>query len=348
MEGGQPAQRRKSKAARVFGWMGEHVAGTVLGFMVTAALTAGVVWVTGKDKTEGQRIDQVREEIAESGLEIKDFQEVTLHAGATSYLMTIGEPSEFEPDEVRIYDAEGSSLVQRFSFDPEIDSANSNVVAAPETFEILANRDVDGDGQSELIASYSLASATVFLQLPVTIAWDAAQRQYQLQPLLIEDPQPAPGNDPAARERLEPFKSPFIVTTKDGERFEAWAAESVALLDTPLIYAQGEPLYLGGAYPSPSYEDERGLAERKMQIAYWGLAIEPAGFLPDTHRLCWNNDLRLLRAEVGAGENEEDVIARSWNSLAREDELARRGESTGPEALYVGFVFPDGSCVLGE
>lgn len=346
MEGGQPVEKPKSKAARMLSWMGEHVAGTVLGFLVTAALTAGVVWVTGKEKTEGQRIDQVRKEITDGGLEIRHFQKVSLHAGATSYLLTVGKPGEFEPDEIRIYDAEGESFEQRFSFDPEIRSQNSNVVVRPETFEVLTEHDVDGDGQPELIGSYSLESATAFLMMPVSIVWDSAQRQYQLQPLLSENPRPLPGEGSAAQEDLEPFESAFTVTPKEGEQFQTWAAESVAPLKQPLYYAREEPLYLGASFPSPAQDFGESLAGKKLQIAYWAIAIRPPEASPHAARLCWNNDLRLLEAEVESGEREAETIARSWAELARGDELARRGEGTG-DPIYVGFVL-DEDCILGE
>ena len=347
VEAGRPIEKPKSKRGRALGWMGEHVAGTVLGFVVTAALTAGVVWVTGKDKTEGQQIDQVRQEITKSGLDIRHFQEIALHAGATSYLLTVGRPGEFEPDEIRIYDAEGESLEQRFSFDPEIRSQNDDVVVSPETFEVLGESDVDGDGQPELIGSYTLVSATAFLRIPVSIVWDPSQRRYLLRPLIAEDPHLQTGEDRTAREDLEPFESPFVVTTEDGERFEAWAAESVALLEQPLFYARGNPLYLGGSYPFPSEQYGQSLVGKKLQVAYWGVGIEPPEASPDAARLCWNNDLRLAAAEVGSGESEEDAISRTWSDLVRGDELSRRGEVSGNDTISVGFVL-SGDCILGE
>ncbi len=326
--------------------MGEHVAGTVLGFAVTAALTAGVVWVSGKDKTEGQQIDQIRDEITSSGLEIRHFQQVSLHAGASSYLLTVGKPGEFEPDEIRIYDAEGESFEQRFTFDPEINSTDSRVIVSPDTFEVLTEHDIDGDGQPELIGSYSLESATAFLMMPISIAWNTGLRQYQLQPLLAEDPRPAPGESSGSRGDLEPFESALEVTTKEGDRFEAWAAEWVTPLELPLYFARGEPLYLGASFPSPGQEYSESLIGKKLQIAYWAIATEPSQASPHTTRLCWNNDLRLLRAELKSGERETDTIARGWTELVRGDELARRGEGAG-DPTYVGFVI-DESCVLGE
>jgi hypothetical protein len=343
---GKPVEKPKAKAARVLGWMGEHVAGTVLGFAVTAALTAGVVWVSGKDKTEGQQIDQIRNEITSGGLEIRHFQQVSLHAGASSYLLTVGKPGEFEPDEIRIYDAEGESFEQRFTFDPEIKSTDSEVIFSPDTFEVLTEHDIDGDGQSELIGSYSLESATAFLMMPLSITWDTGMRQYQLHPLLTEDPQPALGETPAAREDLEPFESALEVTTKEGDRFEAWAAEWVTPLELPLYFARGEPLYLGASFPFPGKAYSESLVGKKLQTAYWSIATEPSQTSPHTTRLCWNNDLRLLEAEVKSGARETDTIARAWTELVRDDELARRGEGVG-ESIYVGFVI-DKNCVLGE
>jgi len=346
VEAGKPIEKPKSKAARVLGWMGEHVAGTVLGFAITAALTAGVVWVSGKDKSEGQQIDQVREEITGSGLEIRHFQQVSLHAGARSYLLTVGMPGEFEPDEIRIYDAEGESFEQRFSFDPEIKSTDSDVIVSPDTFDVLTEHDIDGDGQSELIGSYSLESATAFLMMPISIAWDAGLRQYQLQPLLTEDPHPAPGDTPPAQEDLEPFESALEVTTNEGDHFEAWAAEWVTPLELPLYFARGEPLYLGASFPFPSQAYSESLVGKKLQIAYWSIATEPSQASPHTTRLCWNNDLRLLEAELKSGERETDTISRGWTELVRGDELGRRGEGAG-DPIYVGFVI-DENCIFGE
>jgi hypothetical protein len=346
MESGSPIQKPKSRGARVLGWMGEHVAGTVLGFAVTAALTAGVVWVTGKDKTEGQRIDQVREEIVDGGLEIRHFQEVSLHAGATSYLLTVGKPGQLEPDEIRIYDAEGSSLKRRLSFDPEIRSQDEDVVVQPDTFEVLSVHDVDADGQPELIGSYKLESAITFLEVPITIVWDPTQHQYLLRPLLVENPRPQPGEDAAAREDLEPYESAFTFTTAEGESFEAWATESVAPLETPLYFAREEPLYLGGSYPFPTQEFGQAVAGKKLQIAFWAIAIDPPEASPKATRLCLDDDVRLIEAEVGRGEREEDAISRTWDDLVRSDELARRGEADG-DATYIGFVI-DEDCVLGE
>jgi hypothetical protein len=326
--------------------MGEHVAGTVVGFVVTAALGAGLVWINGKDETEGQRIDQVREEITSSGLEIRHFQEVDLHAGATSYLLTVGRPDGLEPDEVRIYDAEGESFEEAFSFDPKIQPQDSDVLVNPETFEVLAERDVDGDGQAELIGSFTHESATAFLKMPVSIVWDPAQRRYLLRPLLTESPAPEPGRDSLAKEKLEPFESPFEVTDAHGERFEAWVVESVALLDESFYDARGEPLYMGGSFPDVTLGSGATAAEEKLQLAYWGVAIDAPDPSPQVERICAGDNIRIFDAEVGQGEDEEDTIERIWTELLREDKLSRRGEATG-ERTYVGFVVDD-RCVLGD
>jgi len=222
---------------------------------------------------------------------------------------------------------------------------DSKVTVNPETFEVLAERDIDGDGQSELIGSFTHESATAFLKMPVSIVWDSAQRRYVLRPLITESPKPDPGGDPLAKQKLGVFESPFKVTDAEGNHFRAWAVESVAILDKPLFDARGEPLYLGGSFPYLTLGAGMTAAEEKLQIAYWGVAIHAPDPSPEVARICVNDNIRLLEAEVGQGED-EDAIERTWSELVRGDKLAHRSEATN-DPTYIGFVI-DGRCVLGD
>ena len=344
---GAERQPGASKRRKLIGWVTDHVAGTLVGLLVTALATAGVAYVVGRDQSTGQKIDQIFASLEEEGLEVREKRKVQLHAGATSYLFAVGRKGRFEPDELRIYDDEGGSLKESFSFAPTIESRDPSVSAVPADFTVLRVADLREDGRPELLGSYDSISPLGKVRLPVSIVWHPAQGKYELAPLLPEPPRATGSSANLADTPLAPFESPYVVSSGDGA-FTAWAAESLTLLDRPLYFARGKPLYLGTAYPPADAEAPQALAGKRLDVAYWGVGTDVESGVPSVVRLCWTVDERLGELEVGTGEEPEDAIERGWNSLAAADERSRRGETSPSEVFNVGGVGPEGQCIFGE
>jgi hypothetical protein len=337
----------KKRRTKLLGWITDHVAGTLVGLLVTAAIAAGTAWFIGQDPTTGQQIDQVRSTLEKGGLEVRAFQKLSLHAGAMSYLFAIGEQDGFEPDEIRIYDQEGGSFHEGFSFVPAIKSQNSEVKTVPSDFNVLSVTDPDGDGQNELLGSYDITAPRGVVRLPVTIIWSPAESEYRLAPLLSEPPNPKVGGGTLTGEAITPFESPYVINVQT-ESLKAWAAESLVLLrKKPLGFSSGG-LFLGTGYPAPEQQDQLSTGQR-LQISYWGVSSPHHEESPSANRLCWNvSGKRFLPEEVRGNENLEAAIKRGWNHLIEADERSRRGEVSPDEALYIGGFGPNGECFLGE
>jgi hypothetical protein len=340
--------RDGSRRTKLLGWVADHVAATLVGLLVTAAVAGGVTWVVGKDRTTGQQIDQVRATLEKGGLEVRAFQQISLHAGATSYLFAVGKQDGSEPDEIRIYDQEGNSFHEKFSFAPAIKSQNSEVEAVPFEFNVLSVTDPDGDGQNELLGSYDIVAPRGPVRLPVTIVWNPAESDYRLTPLLLEPPKPKGGSGTLTREAITPFESPYVVNAQ-AESFKAWAAESLVLLrKKPFGFLPGG-LFLGTGYPAPEQQLELARTGKRLQIGYWGVSPTSHKESPSANRLCWNvSGERFLPEEVRSGEDLEAAIKRGWNYLIEADERSRRGEVNPSEVLYIGGLGPHGECFLGE
>ncbi len=87
---------------------------------------------------------------------------------------------------MRLYDAAGGDLKLALAFRPEVTEGEApGEQPMPASFNLAAVRDVDGDGQQEILASYDTNRAGIeFQRVPVVISRQAAEGRYVVTPLL--------------------------------------------------------------------------------------------------------------------------------------------------------------------
>ena len=167
----------------------QNVFRTALTALVGIGVAAGVVYLT-RDEPVGDQVDEVRAELRGQGKEV-EYRELQLGQSGPSHLFVVTTPSdrtgEVAPkaDEVRIYDERGGSLEQTLSYRPVMRFAGVNQRPVGAAFELLTVRDIDGDGQKELLASYETnAAGSEFQRLPVLVSRRSADADYDVSPLL--------------------------------------------------------------------------------------------------------------------------------------------------------------------
>jgi hypothetical protein len=176
----EPRKPFRVRAAR---WMGEHVAGAIVGTLVSLALGAGVAWLFTRADSVAERVDEVRAGLQADGFEV-EYRELELHQGDPSHLFVASKPAENVSDEVRIYDVVDGSLELELDYRPEVVFTDSSDEPVGTAFESRAVVDIDGDGQSEILGSYeaNLAGAE-YQRVPVLVARGSAGG-YEVTPLI--------------------------------------------------------------------------------------------------------------------------------------------------------------------
>jgi hypothetical protein len=169
--------------ARTGLWAGpDLVLAAALALTVTsaAALTL-LIGVKGfSPPSIGDQLDGIREAAAEAGDEVIRHRRLELHGFETgSHLVVVR--SLPEADELRIYDEDGGELERMLSFRP----------TAPQfrygNFELLAVRDLDHDGDRELVGDYLIQFPPLtFVRVPFAVTWDQVARNYVPSALLTE------------------------------------------------------------------------------------------------------------------------------------------------------------------
>jgi hypothetical protein len=222
---GDESESDISRRRGVLKWIGEHIAGSILGLLVTLAVTGGIAWFFAKG-SPGKQVDELVASFESEGYTV-ERREADLHAGAHSYVFVLARPASPDTDlaktavnQIRIYDDEDGSLEERFSFQP----GNAQLAGAgyPLTdFIISSEEDLDADGQAELVGAYR-APGPQGVMVPVAIAWDPAGG-YQINPLLT-DRTPAPVD---AQEFTNPF---HLEDPARGRELRGWAVRSYTIV----------------------------------------------------------------------------------------------------------------------
>jgi hypothetical protein len=188
-ESQEAPQAPRALPRRVGGFLFENVFRTALTALVGIGVAAGVVYLT-RDEPVGQQVDEVRAELRGQGMEV-EYRPLRLDQGGQSHLFVAESPPDRtgetpqKADEVRIYDEREGSLEQTLSYRPVIRFAGPNQRPVGAAFVLRTVRDIDGDGQKEMLGSYETnAAGSEFQRAPVLVSRESADADYEVSPLL--------------------------------------------------------------------------------------------------------------------------------------------------------------------
>jgi hypothetical protein len=164
----------------------------ISGSVCLAALAAtAVIWATSGFSTPAKpsvaaQVDDIRNGLRARGFTVA-YRKLPLHAGAPSHLFVAGRPkvdaNRRPSDEVFLYDDDHGTLRQVLDFRPKVTLPDAGNAAAGTQFALTSVRDLDGDGQKELLASWATQMEDVeFQRVPVLIARRGGR--YAVTPLL--------------------------------------------------------------------------------------------------------------------------------------------------------------------
>jgi hypothetical protein len=152
-----------------------------------AALAAtALIWATSGFSVPAQpsiaaQVDRVRADLTRGGGKVA-YRRLRLHQGPASHVFVT--EAAGRSDEVRIYDAVGGLLRRRLVFRPEIRFPESERVVHT-AFRILTVRDVDEDGQREILGDWSANLAGEEHQrAAVLLSRSSRTARYAVRPLL--------------------------------------------------------------------------------------------------------------------------------------------------------------------
>jgi hypothetical protein len=151
-----------------------------------ALAATGVIWATAGFSTPqqpslGTQVDRIRADLRAGGAKVV-YRRLRLHQSATSHLFVTSAPDR--SDEVRVYDAVDGALRRRLAFRPEVRFPESERTY-PTRFVIRAVRDLDGDGQREILAHWEANQAGEERQrAPVLLSRSSRTGRYTVRPLL--------------------------------------------------------------------------------------------------------------------------------------------------------------------
>jgi hypothetical protein len=176
---GAPALARTGPWARP-----DAVLAAALALTVASAATLTILIGAKSFSTPsiGDQLAGLREAAAEAGDEVLRHRRLELRGFETgSHLVVVR--SLPRADELRIYDEDDGELERMLSFRP----------TAPQfrygNFELLAVRDLDRDGDRELVGDYLIQFPPLtFVRVPIAVTWDEAARTYVPSALLTEPP----------------------------------------------------------------------------------------------------------------------------------------------------------------
>jgi len=148
-----------------------------------ALVVAGVVWAAAGFSTPAARsiaeqVDAIRADLRRAGAKVS-YRRLRLHQGPSSHVFVAAAPER--SDEVRIYDDVRGSLKRRLAFRPDVRFERPAATA----FRIRAVRDLDGDGQREILGAWEANLAGAELQqVPVLLRRSSSTARYAVVPLL--------------------------------------------------------------------------------------------------------------------------------------------------------------------
>ena len=201
------------RGVRALAWLGEHVAGAVVGTIVSLAIAAGIAWLaTGDDEgSVGEQVDDVRATLTEARL-VPRHRVLRLHEGGLSHLFIADTAAGNATREIRIYDEVDGSLEEGLSLRPRIREAPRAF-----TFRIVRIADLNGDGPKEIVGSYEHNPAGVeYVRMPLLIARDGSV--YRARPILAPDLL----SEADRRSIGDSFPQATIEGLRKGRPWEAW------------------------------------------------------------------------------------------------------------------------------
>jgi hypothetical protein len=147
----------------------------------TCAIWATSGFSTPQQPSLGTQVDRIRADLRAGGAKVV-YRRLRLHQGAASHVFVTSAPGR--SDEVRVYDAVDGTLRRRLAFRPEIRFPESERTS-PTRFVIRTVRDLDGDGQREILAHWEANLAgEEFQRAPVLLSRSSKSGRYAVRPLL--------------------------------------------------------------------------------------------------------------------------------------------------------------------
>ncbi len=185
-----PAEQEPgSPGRRVGAFLWNNVGKVALGALIVAGVGAGIAYFT-RDEPIGQQVDEVRADLRGQRKEV-EYRELRLGQSGPSHLFVAASApdrtGEVAPkaDEVRIYDEREGSLEETLAYRPVVRFVGSDQRPVGASFELLTVRDIDGDGQKEMLGSYETnAAGSEFQRAPVLISRRSADADYEVSALL--------------------------------------------------------------------------------------------------------------------------------------------------------------------
>jgi hypothetical protein len=312
---------------------------------VAALGVAGAVWLgagfsTPQQASIGAQVDDVRAQLRRDGFQVA-YRKLRLHQGGSSrlFVLTPGPARERRSgrasDELLLYDAVHGKLRRALAFRPQLGEPGASAGAAyPASFHIWSVRDIDGDGQQEVLASYETNMAGAeYQRVPIMLTRQVATGRYSITPVLA-----VRALGPAASSGLPTYTFGPV----GGARAESvWVGELA--LDAGRLFAPEHTILATSVVMAPG-NDPRRLA----------LTVEPGAAggrravgIP-THVRFWDLDLRGARPVarplclLGTGRTVVRVAARMLDSRA----FLGRALSDAMHAAQVGLgELIDGRCV---
>jgi hypothetical protein len=158
--------------------------GAVLALTATAAIWATSGFSTPQQPSLETQVDRIRAGLRDGGAKVV-YRRLRLRPSPpapTSHVFVVSRPGR--SDEVRIYDPVDGALRRRLAFRPEIRFPESERTF-PTRFVIRSVRDLDGDGQREILAHWEANQAgEEFQRAPVLLSRSSKSGRYAVRPLL--------------------------------------------------------------------------------------------------------------------------------------------------------------------
>jgi hypothetical protein len=296
-------------------------------------------------------IGEVRSNLLGEGYEVSLFRELSLHPPEKSYLLALRRTADpLAADEVRIYDQRLSddTVSRKLIFRPTIDHpARPPGVPLGFTLEVSAVRDFDRDGLREVVGSYILADVNSTQRLPVTIAWDEAEKRYHLEPVLsdrfpIANLTKAMSNLPGGPELYSKLYG--VHDDADGRELVSYSVQNVG------VVLDRDDAYLVGTLPVSSPYGRR----QELQVSAWYLTFEEGR--PQATLTCFMGEPKGFRLPARVSEyllvsaslatNPGKAARSAFEAALRQGRRARRVD--GMSALYLGSSSPGVGCNFGE
>ena len=257
----------------------------------------------------GEQVDKIKSGATGSARQLLGSGVANFHGfGDPSYWFAFG-PSEIEmgkalaakrplpADEIRIYDQRGGKLRQAFEFQPETPAAR---------FKIRYDKDLDGDGEAELIGGYGFRDQMSEALMPFVVHWASGTGRYRISSLQTIPPKLV-GKTPTkdGRRFVEGYQQPLTLT--DGNvRVTGYRMQSFTVSKNP-------QLLIRGLVVKPKTTSLTGLVQVQASILRVGdqPTLIPCHFAAEPPTAEWRSDRNL-----------QFSIEDAWNRFARTERCA--------------------------